>query len=182
MTARISPLAAPYPPGVAEDFARLMPPGPEPLALFRTLAHNPRVLGRIRRGGLLDEGSITLRQRELVILRTAALAGAEYEWGVHVAFFGDAAGFDAAALRAVVHGDPTDPTWAPDESALLTACDELHATARVSDATWAALRQHFDPAQLVEILVLSGLYRMVSYVINGAQLALEPNAPRFPAR
>jgi alkylhydroperoxidase family enzyme len=181
MTARISPLSAPYPPGVTEDFARLMPPGLEPLSLFRTLAHNPRVLGRIRRGGLLDDGSITLRQRELVILRTTALAGAEYEWGVHVAFFGEAAGFDAAALRAVVHADAGDPAWAPEESALLKACDELHATARISDPTWTVLRQHFDNSQLVEVLVLAGLYRMVSYVINGTKLALEPNAPRFPA-
>jgi alkylhydroperoxidase family enzyme len=180
MSARIPPVVAPFAPAVAEDFAKLMPPGFEPLILFRTLAHNPRVLGRIRRGGLLDPGSITIRQRELVILRTTALSGAEYEWGVHVAFFGDAAGFDARALSAVVHGPADDPAWAPDETALLRACDELHSTARRSDATWASLRRHFDDAQLVEVLVLAGLYRMVSYVINGTAVSLEPHAPRFP--
>jgi alkylhydroperoxidase family enzyme len=180
MSARISPVDAPYAPTVAEDFAKLMPPGFEPLGLFRTIARNPRVLGRIRRGGLLDPGSITVRQRELVILRTTALAGAEYEWGVHVAFFGDAAGFDARALTAVVHGTPDDPSWAADEAALLRACDELHSGARVSDTTWTALRLHFDDAQLIEVLVLAGLYRMVSYVINGTGLPFEPQAPRFP--
>ena len=37
---------------VAEHLEKLMPPGRAPLALFRTVAHNPRVLGRLRRGGL----------------------------------------------------------------------------------------------------------------------------------
>src|SRR5262249_23183295 len=74
MTARINPLAPPYADRLAEDFAALMPPGVPPIALFRTLAKNPRVLRRVRRGGLLDPGSITVRQREIVILRTTARA------------------------------------------------------------------------------------------------------------
>jgi hypothetical protein len=30
--------------------------------------------------------ALSLRHRELLILRTTALCGAEYEWGVHVRF------------------------------------------------------------------------------------------------
>ena len=41
-----------------EDLERLMPPGYDPLLLFRTVPHNPRVLRRMRKGGLLDAGSI----------------------------------------------------------------------------------------------------------------------------
>src|SRR5262245_15400111 len=102
MESRISPAEPPYDPQVAEDFAKLMPPGMPPIALFRVLAKNPRVLGRVRRGGLLDPGSISVRQREIVILRTTARAGAEHEWGVHAAFFAGAAGLDPAALAATV--------------------------------------------------------------------------------
>jgi alkylhydroperoxidase family enzyme len=177
---RIEPAAPPYPPSVTEDFTKLMPPGMEPLQLFRVLAKNPRLLGRVRRGGLLDPGSITLRQRELVILRTTALNGAEYEWGVHVAFFGGAAGFDEAALHATVHGG--ESSWTAGERALVLACDELHATGRLSDTAWAALRACFDDAQILEIVALAGLYRMISYVIHAAQLPPEPTAPRFPTR
>ena len=36
-------------------------------------------------GSLLDRGSISMRNRELMILRICARCGAEYEWGVHVA-------------------------------------------------------------------------------------------------
>src|ERR1043165_2211748 len=89
---RIDPLQPPYPEEVQADFDRLMRGAP-PLLLFRTVPRTPRFLQRFRAGALLDRGSIGLRSRELMILRTCALCGAEYEWGVHVAGFrGKAAG------------------------------------------------------------------------------------------
>ena len=123
MSTRIAPAAPPYPEPVTEDLAKLMPPGMDPIGLFRTLAKNPRVLRRVRRGGLLDPGSITLRQREIVILRTTALAGAEYEWGVHAGFFGPAASLDERCLYATVWQGPDAECWRPDESALVRTCD-----------------------------------------------------------
>lgn len=180
MSERIAPVSPPYDARIAEDFAKLMPEGMEPLALFRMLARNPRVLGRVRRGGLLDPGSIPLRQRELVILRTTARAAAEYEWGVHAAFFGAAAGLDARQLYATVWLAPEAECWTAEEALLLRVCDELHRTARVDDATWTALRASFEEEQLVEILVLAGLYRMIAYACNGATVPLEPGAPRLP--
>jgi alkylhydroperoxidase family enzyme len=180
MTVRIAPASPPYPEAAQEDLSKLMPPGMEPIALFRTLAKNPRVLRRFRRGALLDPGSITLRQRELIILRTTAVAGAEYEWGVHVAFFGAAAGFSAEQLHASVRLGPDAACWKPDEALLIRACDELHESAQLSDGLYERLRGTFSEAQLLELLVLAGLYRMISYVVNGTAIALEANAPRFP--
>lgn len=182
MHVRIAPSSPPYDAPVAEDLHKLMPPGMPPLALFRTLAKNPRVLRRLRRGGLLDPGSITLRQRELVILRTTARAGAEYEWGVHAAFFGPAARLDTTHLHATVWEAPDAACWSAEETLLLRACDELHASARIDEATWAALATHFSEPQLIEILMLAGQYRAVSYVVNATGVPLEPAAPRFPAR
>lgn len=180
MSARIPPLNPPYAEDVAGHFAKLMPPGMEPLTLFRTVARNPRVLGRMRRGGLLDKGSITPREREIMILRSCARCGAEYEWGVHVAFFGRQAGFSEAQLRASVLGGPDDPAWGPQEQLLIRLADELHDTAQVSDSLWAQLSRHWQPDQIIELLMLAGLYHAVSYLINGARIELEANAPRFP--
>ena len=84
---RIEPAAPPYEPAIAEALARIMPTGMEPLVLFRTMARNPRIFGKMFAGGLLDKGSLSLRQREIVIDRTTARLGCEYEWGVHVALF-----------------------------------------------------------------------------------------------
>jgi alkylhydroperoxidase family enzyme len=181
MVARIAPLGPPYSDRVGEDFAALMPPGMAPIALFRTLAKNPRVLRRVRRGGLLDPGSITVRQREIVILRTTARAGAEYEWGVHAAFFGGAASLGDAEITATVLAGPDAPCWNEEEALLVRLADELHDEARPADGTWSALRARFAEDQLIELLLLAGLYRAISYVVNGTGVELEPGAPRFPA-
>ena len=178
---RIQPLEPPYPEEVTATFDRLMPPGMEPLRLFRTLAHNPRVLRRIQRGGLLDPGSITVRQRELTILRTCARCGAGYEWGVHAALFAGQAELDADALEASWHPDGEGFDWTPAERAILGLCDELHETARVSPSTWAALGEHFDDAQRIELVTLAGLYHAVSFIVNAAGVEPEPWARRPPS-
>lgn len=180
MSPRIAPLSPPYPEQVQESFDKLMPSGMEPLRLFRTLAHNPRVLERVRRGGLLDPGSISMKERELVILRTTALCSSEYEWGVHVRFFADAAGLSTEQVHATVGAEAAAGTWNDSEQALLQACDELHTGAHLSDATFAQLSAHFSAEQIVEVLILAGLYHAISFVTNGAHIELEEGAERFP--
>jgi alkylhydroperoxidase family enzyme len=159
-----------------------MPAGVEPLLLFRTLARDPRLFHRFMGGGLLDRGHLTLRQREIVIDRVTAQCGSEYEWGVHVAFFAERAGLDADQLRSLVHGDAQDRCWSSEEALLLRLCDALHACCDIEDSLWAELRQSFSEAALLELLLLAGFYRMVSYLTNALRLPLEPYAVRFPAR
>ena len=103
MAARLAPLAPPYEPDIQAAFERIMPPDVPPLALFRTVARNGRVFGRLMAGGLLDKGSLSLREREILIDRTSALCGAEYEWGVHVAFFTDQQLIEAITLVGYYH-------------------------------------------------------------------------------
>jgi hypothetical protein len=87
--ARVEPVSAPYPPELQKVFDAIMPPGVPPLALFTTLARVPRIWDRFRAGSLLDRGPVSLRHREIVIDRTCARCDCAYEWGVHVAFFGN---------------------------------------------------------------------------------------------
>lgn len=61
--ARIAPLEPPYAEPVQAALDHIMPKGVPPLALFRTLAVNQRVFLRVMAGGLLDRGSISLRER-----------------------------------------------------------------------------------------------------------------------
>lgn len=177
---RIPPVEPPYPEEVQEDFSKLMPPGVPPIRLFRTVARNPRVLRRMRRGGLLDPGSITTRAREIMILRITARCGAEYEWGVHVAFFRRQAGFSDAEVAATVRSG-ADAWPAPAEAALVRLADALHETATVDDALWATLHEHYDDAQLIELVMLAGLYHAVSFVCNATAVEPEEGAPGFPA-
>jgi alkylhydroperoxidase family enzyme len=177
---RIAPVSPPWSEEAGQWFRRLMPEGVEPLSLFRTLAVNPRVFGRVMAGGLLDRGSITLRDREIVIDRTTWRCGSEYEWGVHVAFFGSKVGFGEVEVAGLCTDDPEATSFAPRERLLLRLCDELHATAKVGDALWKELAGEFTPEQLVELVVLAGLYHVISFATNAFTLPLEPYAARFP--
>ena len=117
-----------------------------PLALFRTLAVNERVFLRVMAGGLLDRGSISLREREIVIDRTCARCGSEYEWGVHVAFFAERVGLTAAQVAATCAPEAEAVAFPERERLLLRLVDALHDRARVDDALWAALRTRVDRA------------------------------------
>jgi len=178
-TTRIIPLEAPYDDAVAETFKRFLPPGMEPLALFRTQAHNPRVLQRMFAGNLLDKGSIEPRVRELVILRTCARCKSEYEWGVHVALFSQRAALSAADVAATLLDEHEHSTLPPPEVLLLKAVDELHDTSTISDALWSELVQHYRSAQIIEIIALVGSYHSIAFLTNAARVELEEFAPRF---
>lgn len=178
--ARTSPLTPPYPSETAELLERLRMGLPEPLALFRTLAHSPRVLARVQAGGLLDRGPVPLRLRELMILRTTARCGAGYEWGVHVAGFATKAGLDEAAVAATVRGD--DPRWSEDDRLVLALADALHETARVDDALWARLSARFTLEVIIELVALAGFYHLVSFAVNALEVEGEAFAPPLPVR
>jgi alkylhydroperoxidase family enzyme len=172
-------LQPPYPPDVQTDFERIMR-GRPPLRLFRTVARNPRVLSRMIAGGLLDRGSIPIRLRELMILRTTARCGAEYEWGVHVAAYGGKAAWTRSEIEATVRGDAGD--WSdPAESAIVSLADALHDGGDIDDDLWSGLARHYGDEQLVELIMLAGLYHAVSYLARGLRIEHEAGAPRFPS-
>ena len=176
---RIAPLDPPYPPEIQQQFDRIMRGAP-PLVLFRTIAGSARAWEKFAAGSLLDRGPLSLREREIVIDRTCALTRCEYEWGVHVATFAGPAHLTEEQVRATVLGGADAPCWSPAEQALITAVDALHVRATLSDAEFAALSAHYDDAKILEIMLLCGFYRTVSYLANGLALPLEEKAARFP--
>ena len=176
---RIAPLEPPYGPEIQGQFDRIMR-GAEPLMLFRVIASNARAWEKFRAASLLDRGPLTLREREIVIDRTCARTGCEYEWGVHVATFADAAQFTEAQVRATALDDAGASCWSAPEQALIAAVDALHERATLSDGEFKALSTHYDDAKIFEIILLCGFYRTVSYLANGLDLPPEEKAARFP--
>ena len=179
MTARIAALEPPYPDAIAAAFDRVMPKGVPPLVLFRTLAVNQKVFLGLMESRLLERGAITLREREIVIDRTCARCGSEYEWGVHVAFFRERAKLTREQIIGTCAADPDASAFSPRERLLLRLVDELHDTAQVSDALWQELQGEWTDEQLVELVVLVGRYHLISFVTNALRLPLEPYGPRF---
>jgi alkylhydroperoxidase family enzyme len=178
---RVAPAEPPYALEVQARLDAVMPSGVAPLLLFRVLARDQRLFERFMGAGLLDKGHLTLRQREIVIHRVTARCGAEYEWGVHAALFARRTGLDAAQLRSTVHGGPEDACWSAEDRLLLRFCDALHSECAIDDALWTELRAAFSEEAMLELLLLAGFYRTVSYLTNALHLPLERFAARFPA-
>ena len=180
---RIAPIAPPFDPDTEAQLRKWMPPNSplEPLTLFRTLVVHPELSSRMRPLGaaILGHGLIPPREREIVILRTCARCGAEYEWGVHAVAFGSAVGLTEAQIAATVSSDPKP--WSERDRLLIELADQLHDTNDIDDRLWSALAATFSAAELLELLVTAGWYRTLSYVINAARIAQEPWAARFPA-
>lgn len=182
-TPRIAPLEPPFDPEVAAVLEPMMPPGVPPIALFRTFARNPDMATAMQGWGSYELGrdlSLSMRQREIVIDRTCARCGCEYEWGVHVAFFAERVGFTDDQVRSLTHGDSDDPCWTdPTERALIDAVDQLHDGSDIDDELWSRLQAGLDDAQVLDLLLLAGWYHAISFVARGVGVPLEQGAPRF---
>jgi alkylhydroperoxidase family enzyme len=180
MPARIAPASPPFAPEVEEAIQRTMK-GQPPLRLFTTLARDPRLFGKFFAGGLLDRGNLSMRHREIVIDRTTALCRSEYEWGVHISAFAPHVGLSDEQVRSTVRGSAEDACWTGEERLLIRLCDSLHRDCDIDDGLWEALRASFSENALIELLLLAGFYRTVSYLTNGLRIPLEESGARFPA-
>ena len=180
---RIEPLHPPYGAQASEQLAAMMPPGVPPIALFRAFARNLPMTRAMRGWGsyeLSKELSLGLREREIVIDRTCARCGCEYEWGVHVAYFAERARLSAAQLASLGHGGPGDACWSDQRDRLLIrTADALHDTSDVPGPLWVQLAEQFSEAELLDLLLLCGWYHAISFAARALRLEPESWAPAF---
>ena len=62
----------------------------------------------------------------------------------------------------------------------IALADELSADDRVGDATWERLAARWSDAELVELLLVAGMYRLVSGFLNSTGVQLDDGVPGFP--
>jgi len=183
MPARIAPTEAPHPPEVAELLHRMMPGDEEPIALFRLYARNLPLTEALHAWGsyqLSRRLSLGLRDREILIDRTCARCGCEYEWGVHIARFTPRAGLTRAQISSLTHGSSADTCWTTDrDRLLLDAADALHTDHDIDDTLWELLSAEFSPEQLLDLLMLCGWYHAISFTARATRLTPEPGTPTF---
>jgi 4-carboxymuconolactone decarboxylase len=163
-------------PGVEHDLFRIMMRHP---GLMRV--HQPFVQ-YMKKPPMLPP-----RDRELVIVRSAWLGGVDDQFVNHSKI-----GMDCGLTEDEVARIPDGPDasgWSAEDAALLRAVDELHVWCRIGDDTWTALAGHYSDQQLLELLLLVGNYRTLSYVQNSVGIrpvtGTSPNIPGnrflFPA-
>jgi len=151
-----------------------------PLNIFGVLGHHPKLLKRFNLlgGFILNKGLIPERERELVVLRVGWNARAVYEFGQHTVI-GKRCGLTDQEITALTWA-PHDYDWSADDLALIALADDLAADDCLSDGTWLALTVSWSDAELVELLIIAGFYRLVSGFLNSAGVQLDDGIPGFP--
>jgi alkylhydroperoxidase family enzyme len=140
--------------------------------VIRTLLRHPNLYQCVAAVSMqvIGSGTLTPRDRELVVLRTAWLCQAPYAWGEHVRV-GRRFGITSEDIEHVTRGSASS-AWDEHERALLRATEELHADAMISDTTWETLSQKLDEKQLFELTVVVGQFTTVAYFQNSLRLRL----------
>jgi len=179
----VDPPAPPYGADVGRRLGEMMPPGVPPILLFRTVVRNLPMAEAVGPWGgyeLSRRLSLSMRDREIVIDRTCARCGCEYEWGVHVVFFVERVGLTGQQVTSLTHGGARDTCWSDGrDRVLIEAVDALHDTARTDDRLRGRLAGVSADDELLDLLLLSGWYHAISFVANGVELELGDGAPRF---
>ena len=145
--------------------------------IFKTLTNHPELARRwmVFANHILGKSTLSVRDREILILRIGYLCQAGYEWGQHVRIAQDA-GMSDDEIRMCKTGPETEGISELDRL-LLTATDELHADAHVSDATWAGLSEHYNTQQMMDVVFTVGQYNLVSMALNSFGVQLDDGLP-----
>ena len=140
--------------------------------LYRALAHAPELLRAWMAfaWALRDHDATSRRLRELMILRTAALHQAPYEWHQHRRMAREAGVTDQDVAELQMWR--SSRAFGPAERAVLALTDAIVAgevPAEVNDE----LGRHFDHAQRVELTLTAAFYSMVPRLLDALGVPVE---------
>ncbi len=152
--------------------ARFTPKGQVP-NFHRVMLNSPLLYGpRADLGDYINKKTvISPRERELLILRTAALLDAEYVF-VHHSHKAKKAGLSEAEIARVRVGS-TAHGWSDEDALILRAAEDLRREAFITDDVWAELSETQSRKELVEIVYTVGVYSMNSLAVNTLGVELE---------
>ena len=151
---------------------------PKGLNALGTLALHPELTKAFNafNGYILFSSTMAPRQRELLVLRVAALRRSSYEWEQHRVLAGDA-GLDAEEVARIAEG-PDAPGWSALEAAMLRAVDEMIGEGEIAEPTWRALAAELDERQLMDLVFTVGAYETLAFAFRSFGVELDEDLLR----
>ncbi len=132
------------------------------LGPFNTMLFHPKVgmtlqdVGRVLR----FDGVLTPREREIVILATAADERSDFEWAAHAAIAANL-GISDSDIAAFARREPVTFTD-PDEQAVYRFAGAIVKTGDASDDEYNAAVAVLDVEHLIEVSTIIGFYRLLA--------------------
>jgi alkylhydroperoxidase family enzyme len=166
-------LAAIRPPNPRHPFPARDPSRPKGLNVLGTLAQHPALTQAYHtfNGHVLFATTLSPRQRELLVLRVAALRRSTYEWRQHVVLAGDA-GITPEEVEWIAEG-PAASGWSKLDRAMVSAVDELLESAMVADNTWEVLASDLEVQQLMDLVFTVGAYDLLAMAFRSFGIQLD---------
>lgn len=150
------------------------------LNVVRTFTVNPRLAEAWQPFAyyVLRTSTLPAKDREWLILRIGWLNQSRYEFTQHVRV-AKGAGFTDEDIERVKIG-PDAPGVDPFAAALMRAVDQLREKSFVDDPTWAVLKTRYDEKQLMDVVVTTGQYNIISWYLNTMGTPIEDWATPVP--
>ena len=151
---------------------------PKGLNALGMLAHHPTLTTAFNtfNGHILFGTTLSPRQRELLVLRVAAIRRSTYEWEQHVVLAGDA-GLSPEDIDRIAIG-PGAEGWSELDRAFVRAVDELVGDALIADDTWAVLADELDDRQLMDLVFTVGTYDLLAMAFRTFGVELDDDLRR----
>jgi 4-carboxymuconolactone decarboxylase len=147
--------------------------GDNPSNLFRMFANNVplfEALGPLS-SYVFTKSTLQPRHREIIILRCAWVAKAEYQWALHRPLARRAGLTDAEIDRIKLAPGATG--WSGCESALIAAVDEIRRNCMIGEATWQSLARELSTEQMFDVIFVAGQTLMIAAAINSLPMPMD---------
>lgn len=147
---------------------------------YLSLIHSPELADRMRHLGdfIRFGGVLPRRVKEIVILLNARRWSVDYMFAVHREMAAEA-GIDPAIVDAIAEGR-RPAGLSPDEAAAYDVAAELLERCAVGDAAFAAARDRFGEAGVVELVTFVGYYTALAMILNASRAPLPDGARPLP--
>jgi len=154
-------------------FPKREPGRPKGLNVLGTFAQHPALATAYHtfNGHILFATTLSERQRELLVLRVAAVRQCEYEWTQHLVLAADVGLTDEDVDRVAEGPDATG--WSSLDGAMVRAVDELLGDGVIADDTWAVLATELDTQQLMDLVFTVGAYETLALAMRSFGMQLD---------
>jgi len=155
---------------------------PRGLNVLGTLAHHPALAQAFftLNGHVLLATTLSERQRELIVMRVAAVRKSGYEWAQHL-FVARDVGLTDEEIGRIGYG-PDAPFWSELDAALLRAVDELIVDAHIAQPTWDALVAGLDTQQVLDLICTVSAYDTLARIFNSLEVDIDDDIGELMGR
>jgi alkylhydroperoxidase family enzyme len=136
------------------------------LNLYKLLLNSPPIAaGWLHMGTAVRmESSLSGDMRELAICRVAQISGAEYEWQAH-APIAVKEGVSQAQVDELASWRSSG-VYSNAQRAVMAYAEQVTREFDADDETFAAVREHFNDQEIMELTATIAFYNMVSRVLR----------------